>query len=258
MSQRISHSLLDPYLTLPIKAQYRRLCIPHWFPPEGIVLIGHLFAILGGVGLGFSTHYWWGGLLAAIGIAGNHIADLLDGTHARATGQCRNGGELLDHFTDPLSFSYWLIGIAASCGRLDLGLAAVVGLYATAVLTNIKAKLTGEFTLSAFGPTEFKTLLISYGLLMMTLTCGFIPLATSPRLIAVWSFTTLIVIGIGQLLVQLYRAVIEVNRQGKPADTTEWETIRATNDTTPSKPVQKKKQCHSTSVSNKNRNQKKF
>ena len=36
---------------------------------------------------------------------------------------------------------------------------AVICLYATAVLTNIKAKMIGEFTLARFGPTEFKTLL---------------------------------------------------------------------------------------------------
>ncbi len=227
MSQRISHSLLDPYLALPVKRHYHWWHIPRWFPPEGIVLIGHLFAILGGVGLAFSTQFWWGGLLGAIGIVGNHIADLLDGTHARTTGQCRNGGELLDHFADPLSFSYWLIGIAVSCGRLDLGIVAVVGLYATAVLTNIKAKLTGEFTLAAFGPTEFKTLLALYGILMMGLTFHWISILPSSQLIALWSYSILIVFGIGQLLIQLFLAVKEVNQKGGPIDTTEWETVRS-------------------------------
>lgn len=189
--------------------------------------------------MAFSTRFWWGGLLGAIGIVGNHVADLLDGTHARATGQCRNGGELLDHFTDPLSFSYWLIGVAVSCGRLDLGLVAVVGLYATAVLTNIKAKLTGQFTLAAFGPTEFKTLLTLYGVSMMILTFHWLPIVSTPRLIAIWSFSTLIAIGIGQLLVHLFLAVKKVNQKGGPVDTTEWETVRLIEQVKPKK-VKKK------------------
>lgn len=223
MGKRISHSLLDRWLTIPLKQQYERLPIPPRFPPEGIVLIGHSCAIAGAVGLAVSTSTVWGGLLAAVGIAGNHVADVLDGTHARRTGQCRNGGELLDHFLDPLSFSYWLVGLAVACGQLWLGLAAVICLYATAVLTNIKAKLTGEFTLSAFGPTEFKTLLVLYGFVMAALVGGGIG---EPAAISLGFFAPLVVIGIGQLVVNLLTAVREVNRHGRPADTTEWVTTR--------------------------------
>ena len=60
-------------------------------------------------------------------------------------------------------------GLSVSCSRLDLGLVAVICLYATAVLTNIKAKMIGEFTLAQFGPTEFKTLLALYGIFMAVL-----------------------------------------------------------------------------------------
>ena len=146
---------------------------------------------------------------------------MLDGTHARATGQCRNGGELLDHFLDPISFAYWLVGIAVSCGRLDLGLAAVIVLFATAVLTNIKAKLIGEFTLSAIGPTEFKTLLALYGLALAgCVASGVGPVVTGVTVF----FAGLIALGIEQLAVNLVRAVREVNRHGQPADTSEWIT----------------------------------
>jgi phosphatidylglycerophosphate synthase len=221
VSKRISHSLLDPWLTNPIKRRYHLLPIPSALPPEAIVLLGHSFAIAGAVGLAFSTSTWWGGLLAAVGVIGNHLADVLDGTHARATGQCRNGGELLDHFLDPLSFAYWLVGIAVSCGRLDLGLAAVIVLFATAVLTNIKAKLIGEFTLSAIGPTEFKTLLALYGLTLAGCAAtGIGSVLTGVTLF----FAGLIVLGIGQLAVGLVRAVVAVNRHGQPADTSEWVT----------------------------------
>ncbi len=219
MTARVSHSLLDPWVTVPLKSRYDSLRIPQSLPPEGIVLIGHLSAIAGAVGLAFCTTTWWGGLLAAAGIVGNHVADVFDGTHARRTGQCRNGGELLDHFLDPLSFSYWLVGLVLATGQLGMGLAAVICLYATAVLTNIRAKLIGEFTLAAFGPTEFKALLAAFGLAMAGLS------RWSPWVVATTSlmfFTLLLAAGIVQLIVNLVRAVRDVNRHGRPADTSEW------------------------------------
>lgn len=225
VSQRISHSVLDPWLTLPLKSLYRWLPIPARFPPEGIVVAGHCLAVVAACGFAWSADRWWGGLVAAFGVAGNHIADCLDGTHARATNQCRNGGELLDHFFDPLSFSYWLAGIAVSCGRLDWGLAAVIGLYATAVLTNIKAKMIGEFTLARFGPTEFKTLLVVFaGLLSVTHAAGSFP--WEPRTIVFVFLAGLVVFGVIQLAVQLIAAVRDVNRRGAAPDTDEWVTVR--------------------------------
>jgi archaetidylinositol phosphate synthase len=222
MSKRVSHSLLDPYVGPPLKALYRVLPIPRWFPPEGIILCGHLSAIAAAIGFALSTSYWWGGVLAAVGVLGNHTADCIDGTHARATGQCRNGGELLDHFTDPLSFSYWLVGLAVSCGRLDYGLAAVILLYATAVLTSIKAKMIGEFTLASFGPTEFKALLTLYGL---AIAAHLIvdPAYIDAQAVALWFLRILILIGISQLIVNLITSVRQVNRDGDPPDTTEWQ-----------------------------------
>ncbi len=221
MGKRVSHSVLDPYLSNPIKARYDWFRIPKRLPPEAIVVSGHLLALAGAVGFAYSTTYWWGGLLAAFGVVMSHIADLLDGTHARRTGQCRNGGELLDHFLDPLSFSYLLIGLCVSCGRWDLAVAAVLCLYATAVLTNIKAKLIGEFTLASFGPTEFKTLLAGYGLLQMVWVLS--PRAPiSANIIALWFIGMLLTVGVIQLAINLLKAVIEVNRHGATPDTTEW------------------------------------
>ncbi len=213
--------MLDPYLSNPIKARYDWFLIPKRLPPEAIVVSGHLLAAAGAVGFAFSTKVWWGGLLAAGGVALSHIADLLDGTHARRTGQCRNGGELLDHFLDPLSFSYLLIGLCVSCGRWDLAVAAVVCLYATAVLTNIKAKMVGEFTLASFGPTEFKSLLVIYGLFQMV--WQFLPDPPFPSTTpAIWFIGILLAVGIVQLVYQLIQAVIEVNHDGTPPDTSEW------------------------------------
>ncbi len=232
MTKRVSHSLLDPWLTTPLKSLYRWLPIPQSLPPEAIVIAGHLLAIVAAVGFAYSTSHWWGGIGVACGVAGNHLADCLDGTHARATGQCRNGGELLDHFFDPLSFSYWLVGLAISCQRLDLGLVAVIGLYATANLTNIRAKMIGEFTLARFGPTEFKTLLVGYGLLLsflQTKTVG----GLQPQTVALVFFSSLIVIGLTQLVLQLVTSVGRVNRDGAPPDNSEWITRKSVPDGQP-------------------------
>lgn len=227
MSKRISHSVLDPYVGPRLQSLYPHLHVPTSFPPEGIVLIGHLFAILGAVGFAFSTQYWWGGVLAAMGVIGNHTADCVDGTHARRTGQCRNGGELLDHFTDPLSFAYWLVGIGVACGRLDLALVAVICLFAIAVLTNIKAKLTGEFTLARFGPTEFKAVLVGFGLVLSTINLVALQHIALPFTVgqaALCVYSTLIVVGLIQLPLNLYRAVREVNESGTKPDESEWVT----------------------------------
>jgi phosphatidylglycerophosphate synthase len=207
------------------------LRIPDWFPPEGIVGIGHLSAIIGAIGMAVSTVHWWGGIVAAIGIAGNHVADCIDGTHARRTGQCRNGGELLDHFTDPLSFAYYLIGIGVAIERLDLALVAVVCLFAMAVLTNIKAKLVGEFTLPAFGPTEFKTLLCVCGIALSFAFFPGLPLV-NPTTLLHWFYLALIAVGLICLPLQLVSSVAEVNRFGARPDTSEWELNSRASETT--------------------------
>ena len=221
MSKRISHSVLDPIIGPRLKALYPRLHIPNWFPPEGIVLVGHTLAIVGAVGFALSTRFWWGGLLAAIGVIGNHTADCVDGTHARTTGQCRNGGELLDHFTDPLSFAYWLVGIGVAAASTELALVAVICLFAIGILTNIKAKLMGEFTLASFGPTEFKTVLTLLGLTLMSL---FLVDPSMTTKVAFVAMSVLVVVGLIQLPIQLVRAVRDVNRHGSAPDQSEWVT----------------------------------
>jgi len=223
VSNRISHSILDPFITRPLKNIYANAKIPRWYPPEGIVAIGHICAIAGAVGFIFCTQFWWGGLLAAIGVAMNHLADVWDGTHARSTGQCRNGGELLDHFVDPLSFSYWVTGLAYASECLLLGIGGVIVIYATAVLTNIKAKIIGEFTLSQFGPTEFKSLLVLFGIFIMSVRGGGWYSGLDSPQIAFWFLVALFVVGVVQLPWSLWRAVVEVNQEGSAPDNTEWQ-----------------------------------
>lgn len=188
------------------------------------MLAGHLCAIAAAVGFAWSTTTWWGGLLMALGVAGNHFADCIDGTHARSTGQCRNGGELLDHFTDPLSFAYWIFGWAVAVERLELGITGVIVMYATAVLTNIKAKLLGEFTLATFGPTEFKSGLVVLGIV---LSVAFQANSGVTYEIAHYALLLSVFAGATSLLAGLGSAVVEVNQKGAPPDTTEWDTVRS-------------------------------
>ncbi|MCA9042997.1 MAG: CDP-alcohol phosphatidyltransferase family protein [Planctomycetaceae bacterium] len=220
---RVSHSLLDPYVTTPLKKYYPSLPIPKSFPPEGLIAAGHLMALLGGVGFAYSTTTWWGGLLAAVGVWGNHFADIFDGTHARATGQCRHGGELLDHFTDPLSFTYWIVGMSVAIDRIELGLIGVILLYATALLTSIKAKITGKFELATFGPTEFKMMLIAWGVSHAVLQYFSVELLST---IAFGGYSVLLVLGFIQLLSGLILGVREVNSCSTQIDQEEWVVTR--------------------------------
>jgi phosphatidylglycerophosphate synthase len=227
MPQRVSYSLLDPWVTLPIKGLYPQLPLPRRLPPEAIVGCGHLAAITGAVGFAYATTTPWGGALAASGVALNHICDVLDGTHARATGQCRNGGELLDHFVDPLSFSYWAAALAAGAAAHSawapwLGVAGVIVIYAMAVLTSIRAKMTGEFTLARFGPTEFKTLLVLGGISQTVLMSG--AAANLAPSLTFGFVVAMVIAGAAQLSISLHSGVREVNALGAaPADTTEWQ-----------------------------------
>ncbi|MFG0319800.1 MAG: CDP-alcohol phosphatidyltransferase family protein [Planctomycetota bacterium JB042] len=217
---RVSHSLLDPFLSPVVPSLYRSLKLPRRLPPEAIVVFGHLVALAGAVGFALSVSSPLGALLAAGGVAGNHLADMIDGTHARRTGQCRNGGELLDHFADPLSFAAWVAGIGGSCGRLDVGIAGVVLVYATALLTNLRAKITGEFRLARLGPTEFKALLVGYALALAGVG------AARPELagpVAFGFLAVVVVAGTAGLGIDLARSVREVNEHGARADTSEWE-----------------------------------
>ena len=101
-------------------------------------------------------------------------------------------------------------------------MAGIIVIYATSVLTNIRAKLVGEFTLDRFGPTEFKTPL-------MTLAVAEAILVSSPEgrdlapPLAWWFMAIVTAAGGAQLAISIWSTVREVNAVGAtPADTTEW------------------------------------
>lgn len=122
-----------------------------------------------------------------------------------------------------------LVGIAVACQRLDLGLIAVICLYGTAVLTNIKAKMIGEFTLATFGPTEFKTLLVLLGLTLVALQEQLLGELEETSLLLLMCLQALIAVGIIQLVLSLIIAVKQVNAKGPSPDTSEWETRQRPN-----------------------------
>ena len=63
--------------------------------------------------------------------------------------------------------------------------------------------------------------LVAYGLVIAAIVAW--AHTINPTTIATWVLAALVVIGIGQLLLNLVRAVVEVNRDGDEPDTTPWE-----------------------------------
>ena len=113
-----------------------------------------------------------------------------------------------------------MIGMSIAAGMPYIGIICILSIYGTAVLTNIRAKIIGEFTLAAFGPTEFKTLLVLFGgvlfLVGMKYSGAGVPLIAR-------ALEVLAVLGVLQLVWGLRSAVLEVNRSGTKPDTSEWE-----------------------------------
>jgi hypothetical protein len=103
-------------------------------------------------------------------------------------------------------------------------MAGIAVIFATAVLTNIRAKMIGEFTLARFGPTEFKTLLVLFAALQGAVVLSGRQLL-APQL-AFWFIAAMTTAGLVQLVVSLRKAVREVNAgAAASADTTEWQVI---------------------------------
>lgn len=216
---RISHSLLDPYLTTPLRAWYPFLALPKRLPPEAIVIAGHVCGVLAAISLALSPSWSLLAVFAGLFVVGHHLCDIFDGQHARATGQCRHGGELLDHFLDPLSISYLVLGWAWAAGTPALAIPGVLVVMGTAVLTNIKAKLGGAFELSRLGPTEFKAFMAC-----MPIAAG-IGLTFAPAItqqVLWWTLAAMTAAAVLRLPFELVAAVRDVNRSDKAIDTTEW------------------------------------
>ena len=221
-ANRVSHSLLDPYLTTPFRKYYPALNLPKRLPPEAIVLMGHAAGIAAALCMAVTPTIPWLGILSALFVVAHHLCDVFDGQHARATGQCRNGGELLDHFLDPLSIAYLVLGWGFAVGHPLWALPGALIVMATAVLTNLKAKLGGTFELPALGPTEFKTFM-TFLPLVAAAGYTFAPTVIVPVL--GYSLLSLTAAAALRLPFEIVSAVRSVNRSSQEADTTEWVNV---------------------------------
>ena len=217
MPARVTHSLLDPYVTTPARAWYPRLRLPRRLPPEAIVLFGNASAAGAAACLAASPGRPWAGLLGAGLVLLYHFADVFDGQHARATGQCRNGGELLDHFCDPVSLSLLCAGWARAGGAFEWSAAAAILVMGKGLLENLKAKLGANFEVGRFGPTELKFAFA--GLLAATAAMP----ADTARAMLFWTFAAALAVAWLAFPLEIAAAVRAVNRSGHEADTSEWE-----------------------------------
>ena len=216
MAARVSRSLLDPVLTQPLRSLYPRLGLPRRLPPEAIVLAGNAAAVGAAVCFALVVGTPWLGLVGAALVAAYHFADVFDGQHARATGQCRNGGELLDHFCDPVSLSCIAAGWAFAADAPLLAVPAVLLIMAKGLLANLTAKLGGDFEVGRFGPTEFKA-----GLAVLLLAAAVVPAGVlQPALW--WGFVGVLAVTAVSFPFELVRSIKAVNRSGVEADTSEW------------------------------------
>eukprot|EP00013_Stygamoeba_regulata_P018273 CAMPEP_0177678536 /NCGR_PEP_ID=MMETSP0447-20121125/29062_1 /TAXON_ID=0 /ORGANISM="Stygamoeba regulata, Strain BSH-02190019" /LENGTH=241 /DNA_ID=CAMNT_0019187547 /DNA_START=252 /DNA_END=977 /DNA_ORIENTATION=+ len=219
---KVSYSIVDLYFryVLPGERVYRALRIPKWVWPEAIVFTGFFFSCLAGLSFSCAVTSAWGGALAALFVYGNLIADHMDGRHARATNQCTNGGEILDHFFDPLSFSVITIGIAYAVGRLDLALLTVLGIYGNVSTVFQEAKITGTLALKTVGPAEARILFMTFGLVTSYLQHAYGQDYAASFVTSFLVFTG--VLTLGQMSVELFRTVRRVNREGPPPDCSPW------------------------------------
>jgi len=213
---KVTEGIIDRYFFFiaPGERVYKALHIPKALPPECIVLLGFFFSAAAGIAFSQAENYVYAGLLGSLFVYGNLVSDYMDGRHARATGQCRNGGEILDHFFDPLSFAVIVIGIGSSVNRLDLSIALILGIYGNAALVFQEAMIMGVLTLKKIGPNEARLLFIGYGFLVwwqQSASFGVIFLYFSSAL------------SLGQLAFELIKTVNRVNREGPPPDNTPWQ-----------------------------------
>lgn len=217
---KISHSRIDPFVFQLAQKLYRCLRIPPSFRPEIILFCGHILAICGAIAFWVARNNSSYGLLAAFFVLGYQFTDIIDGVHARATGQCRNSGELLDHFFDPLSFSYLIIGLSLYVDKIALMISGVICMFATATLINIRAQLTRQFIIPKFGATELR---LSFVLAGLTISIFSLFVSNFITLVLVEGLSwAIFFIGLVQLVTQLIKSCIKVNNSGIQPNTSPW------------------------------------
>lgn len=154
--RKVSHSVIDILLNRRFRLKprlYRILPIPRKLPPEALVGTGFAMAVTSGLAFSQSADGWWGAAAALFAVL-YWLCDLVDGEHARQTGQCRNGGELLDHFADPLAISIVAVGVGFSISSTWLGFVSALLVYANAYLVMLRTSITGVLIMPRMGTAE--------------------------------------------------------------------------------------------------------
>lgn len=137
---------------------------PTWVTSDFLTFIGVLGAVIfvaGGLLANLDARWLW---LSSLGLAVNWYGDSLDGTLARVRQTQRPVyGFFIDHTLDAITTTCIFVGVGLSpVLRMDVALAGLAGYLCLSVYTYVCTILKGEFrlTYAAFGPTEFRLLLV--------------------------------------------------------------------------------------------------
>jgi archaetidylinositol phosphate synthase len=166
--QRSNSGILEAFETPALRWLAART--PNWVTPNVLTTIGFLGAlgVFASYALSASHHaLLW---LASAGLFINWLGDSLDGTLARYRGIERpRYGFYLDNAIDVPEQLLLALGLALSgIFRIELALLALIVFYMMSILTLIRAKTMGEFTLAyvGLGTTELRILIAAINALV--------------------------------------------------------------------------------------------
>jgi archaetidylinositol phosphate synthase len=159
--RRSNSGFLEPFETPALRWLAART--PNWMTPNILTAIGFLGAVGTFTSYALSADHpalLW---LANAGLVINWFGDSLDGTLARYRGIERpRYGFYLDNAIDVPEQLFLALGLALSgIFRVELALFGLIVFYMMSILTLIRAKTVGEFTLAyvGLGTTELRLLI---------------------------------------------------------------------------------------------------
>ena len=137
---------------------------PRWMTSDTLTYLGvfgSLLFVVGGILSNWCVEWLW---LSSFGLFIHWYGDSLDGTLARVRNTQRPVyGFFIDHTLDAITTFFIFLGAGLSpVLRMDVSLLGLAGYLCLAIYTYVCTILKGEFrlTYAAFGPTEFRLLLI--------------------------------------------------------------------------------------------------
>jgi archaetidylinositol phosphate synthase len=145
--------------------------MPWWVTPDWLTGIGLLGAILAFGGYAWSSQYPQFLWLASFGLIVNWFGDSLDGSLARFRQIERaRYGFYLDNSVDIFEQFLLAIGLGLSgILRIELALLGLAIFYAMSILTLIRARVFGEFSMDygGLGPTELRVAFVILNLFVL-------------------------------------------------------------------------------------------